>query len=136
MLGKKKTGVIIVFVAIIWIVFNYVSDDANLNEKSSIESVNNKSLPNYRILFRVDLISGKGVFGEVLISDYSKKTSKDEIENSLRAIIKKEGFVSAMLYSTEDAYRANMSESFSKAHPEAMEVGYLGQITEKGMFVY
>ena len=134
MLGKKKTGVIIVFVAIIWIVFNYVSDDANLNKKSSIENIN--SLPNYRILFKVDLISGNGVFGELLIPNYSKKTPKNEIEKSLRAIIKKEGFVSAILYSTEDAYKANNSESFSKAHPEAMEEGYLGQITEKGMFVY
>jgi hypothetical protein len=40
-----------------------------------------------------------------------------------------------MLYSTEEAYRANSSESFSKAHLDALKKGYLGQITEKGKFV-
>ncbi len=97
-------------------------------------SENDKKIPEYKVLFQVDLMSGAGKFGEILISSYSKDTPKEERESTLRKIIKKEGFVSAMLYSTEEAYKANSSESFSKAHPDALKKGYLGQITEKGIF--
>ena len=93
-----------------------------------------KKIPEYKVLFQVDLMSGAGKFGEILISSYSKDTPKEERESTLREIIKKEGFVSAALYSTEEAYKANSSESFSKAHPDALKNGYLGQISEKGLF--
>jgi hypothetical protein len=101
----------------------------------STETSIDKKIPEYKVLFQVDLMSGAGKFGEILISSYSKDTPKEERESTLRKIIKKEGFVSAMLYSTEEAYKANSSESFSKAHPDALKKGYLGQITEKGIFV-
>jgi hypothetical protein len=103
--------------------------------KTATETSVDKNIPEYKILFQVDLMSGAGKFGEILINSYSKGTPKEERESTLRKIIKKEGFVSAMLYSTEEAYKANSSESFSKAHPNALEKGYLGQITEKGIFV-
>ena len=98
-------------------------------------SSKDENLPQYKILFQVKLMSGSGKYGEILIQSYSKETPKEERENTLRKIIKKEGFVSAALYSTEDAYKANSSESFSKANPNALKNGYLGQITEKGEFI-
>lgn len=94
-----------------------------------------EEIPEYIILFQVELMSGSGKFGEILISSYSKETPKELRESTLRKILLKEGFSSAMLYSTEEAYKANSSESFSKTHPDAMKKGYLGQINEKGIFV-
>jgi len=40
-----------------------------------------------------------------------------------------------MIYCTEEAYKANESESFSKSNPNALENGYLGQVTAKGKFI-
>lgn len=102
---------------------------------SQTESSINDSIPEYKVLFRVELASGAGTFGEILLTSYSKETPKEERESTLRSIMKTEGFVSCVLYSTEEAYKANSSESFSKAHPHAIENGYLGQITEEGLFV-
>lgn len=102
---------------------------------SQTESSVDESLPVYKVLFQVELASGVGKFGEVLISSYSKEISREERERTLRKIMEKEGFVSAALYSTEAAYKANSSESFSKANPDALKDGYLGQITEEGVFV-
>lgn len=93
-----------------------------------------EGLPRYKILFQVNLFSGSGKYADILISSYNKNTPEAERESTLRKIIKKEGFVSAALYSTEDAYNANMSESFSKSHPNALKNGYLGMITESGIF--
>ncbi|CAM4134746.1 hypothetical protein AQBE111736_01650 [Aquirufa beregesia] len=124
-------------------VYKYLDDGQRLriyhkeisSTTATIDKSKDKDIPDYKILFQVDLNSGEGRFGEILISSYSKKIPKVERERTLRKIIKKEGFVSAVLYSTEDAYKANSSESFSKAHPNAFKNGYLGQITEKGVFV-
>lgn len=100
-----------------------------------VQTTKDESLPHYKILFQVKLMSGTGEYGEILIQSYSKATPTEEREKTLRKIIKKEGFVSAALYSTEDAYKANSSESFSKANPNALKNGYLGQITEQGIFI-
>ncbi|NOU18043.1 MAG: hypothetical protein HOO91_10865 [Bacteroidales bacterium] len=108
--------------------------ESSLTETKS-ESSLDENLPQYQILFQVELMSGAGTFGEILVLSYSKEIPKKERESTLRKIIKKEGFVSAMLYSTEEAYKANSSESFSKAHPNALKKGYLGQITEQGLFI-
>jgi len=107
-----------------------ISQSQNVSETPIDEKI-----PEYKILFQVDLMSGAGKFGEILISSYSKETPKEERESTLRKIIKKEGFISAILYSTEEAYKANSSELFSKAHPNALKKGYLGQINKKGIFV-
>ncbi|WP_459506891.1 hypothetical protein [Aquirufa ecclesiirivi] len=124
-------------------VYKYLENDQRIRifnkeistTTATIDKSKDKDIPDYKILFQVDLNSGEGRFGEILISSYSKKIPKVERERALRKIMAKEGFVSTVLYSTEDAYKANSSESFSKAHPNALKNGYLGQITEKGVFV-
>ena len=110
-----------------------------LFKKESTEFINqineDRNLPQYKILSQVDLFSGEGKFGEILVLSYSTNTPKEEIESTLRQIMEKKGFASAMIYCTEAAYKANSSESFSKSHPNALENGYLGQVTEKGKFL-
>jgi intein/homing endonuclease len=91
-------------------------------------------LPQYTTLFSVDLISGKGKFGEVLIPKFSKEVKSSEREKAFRGIMDVEGWVSISVYSTEDAYKANSSESFSKEHPNALKDGFLGGIDENGKY--
>jgi hypothetical protein len=91
-------------------------------------------LPHYTTLFSVDLISGKGKFGEVLIPSLSKEVKSSEREKNFRGIMDSEGWVSISAYSTEEAYKANSSESFSKAHPNALKNGFLGGIDENGKY--
>lgn len=91
-------------------------------------------LPNYTTLFSVDLISGKGKFGEVLILAFSKEVKSSEREKTFRGIMDVEGWVSISAYSTEEAYKSNSSESFSKQHPNALKDGFLGGIDENGKY--
>ena len=91
-------------------------------------------LPKYTTLFSVDLFSGKGKFGEVLIPSLNKKINSREREETFRGIMEAEGWVSISAYSTEDAYKANSSESFSKEHPNALKDGFLGGIDENGKY--
>ncbi len=90
-------------------------------------------LPAYTILFTVEKFGGGGKFGEVLVPSVSRKTSAAERETLARRIADKERLVDVNLYSTEEAYKANMSESFSKAHPNAMRRGFLGML-QNGTF--
>ena len=92
------------------------------------------NLPQYTTLFSVDLISGKGKFGEVLIPSYSKEIKSGEREKVFRKIMENEGWISLSAYSTEDAYKANSSESFSKQHPNALKDGLLGGIDENSKY--
>ena len=88
--------------------------------------------PVYTILFSVQLATGKGLYGDVLV-DYSyKHNSKEQLESLIKQIAKKENFYEMYLYCTREAYEANMSESYSKAHPGALQDGFLG-IIENGM---
>lgn len=91
-------------------------------------------IPNYTTLFSVDLFSGKGKFGEVLIPTLSKNVQSREREKIFRGIMKSEGWVSISAYSSEEAYKANSSESFSKQHPNELKDGFLGGINEKGKY--
>lgn len=91
-------------------------------------------LPQYTTLFSVDLLSGKGKFGEVLIPSFSKKMESKDKEKALRNILKAEGWISITAYSTEDAYKANSSQSFSNSHPNALKDGLLGSIDENDKF--
>lgn len=105
------------------------------NESIVNQVIEDVDLPQYKILDQTDLFSGTGKLGEILIVSYSKNTPKELREGTLRKIMKKEGFVSGMLYSTEEAFKANYSESYSKSHPGALKKGYLGQINEQGEFI-
>lgn len=105
-------------------------DTKKENAENKVEVV----LPQYTTLFSVDLFSGKGKFGEVLIPTLSKNVKSAEREKTFRGIMESEGWVSISAYSTEDAYKANSSESFSKQHPNALKDGFLGGIDENGKY--
>lgn len=90
-------------------------------------------LPAYTVLFTVEKFRGGGRYGEILVPSVSRKVSAAEREALARRIADKEHLVDVNLYSSEDAYKANGSESFSKAHPNAMRRGFLGML-ENGKF--
>jgi hypothetical protein len=48
--------------------------------------------------------------------------------------MKSEGWVSVSAYSTEAAYKANSSESYSRQHPNALKDGFIGGIDENGKY--
>jgi hypothetical protein len=87
-------------------------------------------LPAYKVLFSAQKIGGGGKFGDVLVSSLSRKTPAKTREDIAKKIASKEGLSQLSLYSTDEAYRANNSESFSKAHPGAMKRGFLGSLQD------
>ncbi|MGE5574016.1 MAG: hypothetical protein ACM3ZU_13525 [Bacteroidota bacterium] len=91
-------------------------------------------LPAYTILLSVDLADGTGRMGDILIPSLSPSTPRAKRESVARAIAAKEGFVAAYLYSTREAYEADMSSSYAKAHPDALKSGFLGFL-EQGKFM-
>jgi hypothetical protein len=91
-------------------------------------------LPAYKVLFSVQKFGGGGRYGDVLVSSLSRTTPAKTREEIARKIARKEGFSQVSLYCTEEAYKADNSESFSKAHPGAMKRGFLGMIQD-GKFI-
>lgn len=87
-------------------------------------------LPAYKVLFSGQKFGGGGKFGDVLVSSLSRTTPVKTREEIARKIASKEGCSQLSLYSTEQAYKANNSESFSKANPGAMKRGFLGSIQD------
>ena len=85
-------------------------------------------LPAYTILFSVDLADGTGRMGDILIPSLSPSTPTAKRESVARSIATKEGFVTVYLYRTREAYEANMSSSYAKAHPDALKSGFLGSL--------
>ncbi len=103
-------------------------------KKENSENKVDVVLPQYTTLFSVDLSSGKGKFGEVLIPTLTKEVKSIEREKTFREIMESEGWVSISAYSSEEAYKANSSESFSKQNPNALKDGFLGGIDENGKY--
>ena len=93
----------------------------------------NQNLPDYKVLFKVKMMHNNRVYGEVLVPSLSRADPVKSLEQIARKISKWERFDDIVLYSTEEAYKANMSASFLKAHPNALKKGYLGALRE-GVF--
>jgi hypothetical protein len=85
-------------------------------------------LPAYRVLFSVNRADGTGRYGDILVSSLSRETPAARREFIAHQIAKVENLASLNLYSTEEAYEANMSESMLKAHPDALRKGFLGTL--------
>ena len=47
-------------------------------------------------------------------------------EQTIREIARNEGFTSASLYCSRDAFKADISASFARSHPNALKTCYLG----------
>lgn len=88
-------------------------------------------LPEYKVLFRVRQIHNKRVYGDILVPSLSRKTPINILEHVARAISSQEKLDDITLYCTEEAYKANNSASFLKAHPNALEEGFLGLLQEE-----
>ncbi len=90
----------------------------------------NGSLPKYVVLFSNNFMSGDGRFGDILIPSFSRQTPVWTREKIFLAIAAKEELTEASFYSSEDAYRANISASFLKTHPNALREGFLGRVKD------
>lgn len=86
-----------------------------------------EKLPEYIILDQVDLMAG-GRYGDVLIKSFSKKTPLKKRKEIIKAIMEKESFDQAALYSSREAFKANINSSYSESHPNALKNGYLGSM--------
>ena len=113
------------------------TDDGKINlvfhkdfaKSKDVEREEVDELPAYIIIDQVELISG-GIHGDILITSFSKDTPINVCESVLKSIAKKEGFTEASLYCTREVYQANLSSSYSEAHPNALKEGYLGHLKE------
>lgn len=98
------------------------------SEKATVEGQPSEIEPAYKVLFSY---SGKGrKFGDILVPSFSRATPVETREVVLRAIAAKEGLDDVSLYSSEEAYKANVSASFQKSHPDALQNGFLGMLRE------
>ena len=93
-----------------------------------------KEVPSYTVLFSVTRASGGGKLGEILVPSISRTAPAAEREALARRIATQESLAEVTIYSTEEAYKANGSESFSKAHPGALRSGFIGSLKD-GVFV-
>lgn len=92
-----------------------------------------ESLPAYTVLYSNKMISSRK-FGDILIPSFSRQTPAELREKNFHEIAKKEGLDNVSFYSSEDAYKANISASFAKSHPNALRNGFLGSL-QNGKFI-
>ena len=107
-----------------------MSYDRSRKPKKDLDS--KLETPKYVILDSVTTIGGK-FYADVLISSFSRQTPVSERRKAAKRIAKKEGFHHVSFYSTREAYKANMSASYLREHPDALEKGFLGSL-ENGRF--
>ena len=101
----------------------------NTNIEKNIEAAS----PSYTTLLSVDLYTGKGKCGEVLIPSVSRDLKSSDREKILRDIMKSEGWVIISAYSTNEAYKEKSCATYSE-RTKAFKEGYLGKVDENGIF--
>lgn len=89
--------------------------------------------PQYTTLNSVDLYTGKGKAGEILIPSFSRELKSSNREKVLRDIMKSEGWVIISAYSTKDAYKEKSCASFTN-RSKAFKEGFLGKVDENSNF--
>lgn len=99
----------------------------NTNKENKIEA------PPYTTLLSVDLYTGKGKCGEILIPSVSRDLKSSDREKILRDIMKSEGWVIISAYSTNEAYKEKSCATYSE-RTKAFKEGYLGKVDENGLF--
>lgn len=85
----------------------------------------------YTLLDTVDLISG-GKYCDFLLSGISNNISKSEVDRIRSVLNNKYGCLYYAIYTSQDAYNANLDSSFSETHPGALEKGLLFSKSEFG----
>ena len=89
--------------------------------------------PSYSTLNAVDLYTGKGKAGEVLIPSVSRTIKPEEREKMLRNIMKSEGWVIISGYSTQAAFNEKSCAPYA-TRSKGFKEGYLGKVDENGVF--
>lgn len=92
---------------------------------------NTQGITNYKVLERIEL-RGSPVTVEVSVPGLTKQTPIAEIEAAAKEIAEREDAEKINLFSTWSAWKAQYSESYMRAHPEARE-GFLG-VYQNGKF--
>ena len=101
----------------------------NTNKENKVELAS----PTYTTLLSVDLYTGKGKCGEVLIPSVSRELKNTDREKILRGIMKSEGWLIISAYSTKEAYKEKSCAEYSM-RSKAFKEGYLGKVDENGIF--
>lgn len=99
----------------------------NKENKAAAES------PQYTTLFAVDVYTGKGKSGEVLIPSVSRELKSNDREKILRGIMKSEGWLIISAYSTKEAFNEKSCAPYSE-RSSAFKEGFIGKVDENGMF--
>jgi hypothetical protein len=86
-------------------------------------------LPSYTVLFAAENISGE-IAGNVLVPSMTRSTSAAKREAAFRKIATREGLLTAAFYCTLEAYEADTSPSYRKAHPSALRKGSTGLLMD------
>ena len=90
-------------------------------------------LPQYTTLSSVDLYTGKGRSGDVLIPSVSRGSKKSDREKTLRGIMRSQGWVIISAFSTTDAYKQRSCAAYPD-RPKAYKEGFIGKVDENGNF--
>jgi len=120
-------GLLIIFGIVVVVLILSKKEVAPIKAIAQTEKPALEELPSYQILDLTDRLDGKRD-ADVLIVSFSTTTPREKRESVFKRIAKKEGFAEGSFYCTVDAYHANYSDSYSKAHPRALEEGYLGRL--------
>ncbi len=96
-------------------------------------SNNEAAIPEYTVLSSVDLYTGKGKCGEILMPSVSRGVSKSDREKILKAIMKEKGWVIISAYVNKNAYSEKSCAPYSK-RSKSFKEGYLGKINGDGEF--
>lgn len=87
----------------------------------------------YTTLLSVDLYTGKGKCGEVLMPSVSRELKSYDREKMLRDIMKSEGWIIISAYSTKEAYEEKSCAPYAE-RSIAFKEGFLGKVDEEGNF--
>ena len=101
--------------------------------QSQFDSAAQLQLPKYSNLCVVQLYTGHGKCGDVLIPSITRVVTAQDRETLLHNIMKKEGWVIISAFSTKEAFDQRTCDSFPDRAP-AFKTGYIGKIDEDGKF--
>jgi len=103
----------------------YKYEGKTKTDNTKREKENDNKIPEYKILDKVQMISGD-IYYDILIESFSRKTSNIVIERVLKAISKELSANIISLYCSREAQKSMFSSSYSELHPKAFEC-YIGE---------
>jgi len=121
------------------IIFGLVCFSCNSRDRSGhdLTGQGGEKLPKYQVLDTVDRSAlGNGIYADVLVESLSKNDSADKLADIAKRIAEIISANELSLYCSEDAKRANFSESYSKSHPGALEKCALGVLRDNSFQKY